>query len=62
MYFVLYYFFYYEHDEEILDSFTPRSYLRYKKGPNLDLPPSPLFVATPLGVGDKWYLLNFILR
>ena len=29
----------------------PRSYLRYKEGPDLNLPPSPpspLFVATPL--------------
>ena len=34
--------------EETLDSFTPRSYLRYKKCLDLNLPLSPLFVATLL--------------
>ena len=49
-YFVLYYVLYYQDDEETLDSFILRSYLRYKKGPDLNLPPpaSPLFVATSL--------------
>ena len=41
-YFVLHYVLYYEHDEEILDPFIPRSYLRYKKGPDLDLPSRPV--------------------
>ena len=44
--------FYIRKIEERLDSFIPSSYLRYKKGPDLNLPPlphrSPLFVATPL--------------
>ena len=35
-----------------INPFVPRSYLRYKKGPDLNLlsplPPIPLFVATPL--------------
>ena len=36
-YFPLYYVLYYSHDEETLNSFMPRSYLRYKKGPDLNL-------------------------
>ena len=42
---------YYEHDEETLDSFILPSYLRNKKGPDLNLLPPPLsllFAATPL--------------
>ena len=42
---------YYEHDEETLDSFIPPSYLRNKKGSDLNLllpPLSLLFAATPL--------------
>ena len=35
--FVLYYVLYYQQDEEALDSFILRSYLRYKKGPDLSL-------------------------
>ena len=41
-------------DEKTLDSFILPSYLRYKKGLDLNLqpppppPPTPLFVATPL--------------
>ena len=46
-YFVLNYILHYQHDEETLDSFIAPSYLRYKKGSDLNLP-SSLFVATPL--------------
>ena len=42
-YFVLYYVLYYQHGKETLDSFMPHSYLRYKKGPDLNLPPPPQF-------------------
>ena len=44
-----YYVLYYQHDEETLDSLIPHLYLRYKKDPDLKLPPpSPLFVGTSL--------------
>ena len=47
--FFKYYVLYYSHDEETLHSFIPRLYLRYKKGPDLNLgPPSLLSVARPL--------------
>ena len=39
-----------------LDSFIPSSYLRYKKGSNLNLlppPPSSLFVATPMSNANE---------
>ena len=41
--FFKYYVLYYSHDEETLHSFIPRLYLRYKKGPDLNLlaPPHP---------------------
>ena len=39
--------------EEALDSFTPRSYLRYKKCLDLNLPLIPLFVATLLTLIEK---------
>ena len=39
----------------MLDSFISPSYLRYKKGPDLNLaPPSPLFLATPLSKNDNF--------
>ena len=41
-YFALYYVPYYQHDEETLDSFIPRLYLQYKKGPDLNLFPLPV--------------------
>ena len=37
--FFKYYVLYYSHDEETLHSFIPRLYLRYKKGPDLNLVP-----------------------
>ena len=39
--------------EEALDSFTPRSYLRYKKCLDLNLPLIPLFVATLLTLIER---------
>ena len=38
-YSVLSYVLYYYHDEETLNSFISPSYLRYKKGPDLNQPP-----------------------
>ena len=60
-YFVLNYVLYYQHDEETLDSFISPWYLRYKKGPDLNLPPPPpLFVATRLtGVDELVFPLPY---
>ena len=53
-YFVLNYVLYYQHDEETFDSFVSPSYLRYKKGSDLNPLPSTTCSYTP---ASEW--LNF---
>ena len=43
-----------KHEE---DSFVPHAYLQYKKGLDLNLTPSPLFVVTPLYIDASGYFV-----